>query len=122
MTDPGHVLNDLYAHAAELDDLSKNLSEVERRLKVATDEYEEFMGAYEEGLWNRHVQDGEKFPAEALRARMGHRAMPPELLGKYTGLMSQRRRMEKRISALKAIVEAKRSVLSALKVEMEAVR
>lgn len=122
MTDPGTVLVALDDHAAELDQLSKALADTERKLEPVTREYEEFMSAYEEGLWDRHVEGGEKFPAESLRTRMGHRAMPPELLGRYTSLMGSRKRIEKRVSTLKAIVEAKRSILSALKVEMEASR
>lgn len=121
MTDPGSVLAELDQRAAELDQLSRDFADVERKLEPVTEEYEAFMAAYEEGLWERHLE-GEKFPPEALRTRMGHRAMSADLLGRYTQLNASRRRMEKRISTLKAIVEAKRSILSALKVEMEATR
>lgn len=122
MTDPITVMGDLEAHALELDKLSKELAQVERDLEPVTREYEEFMGAYEEGLWHQHMDLGAKFPAEALRTRMGHRAMAPELLGSYMGLLGSRRRLEKRVSTLKSVVDAKRSILSALKVELEASR
>ena len=121
LTDPTTVLGDLDLHAHELDDLSKDLAGVERKLVSVNDEYEAFMGAFEEGLWERHLE-GEKFPPEALRTRMGHRAMDPELLGRYVALTSSRKRMEKRIGTLKAVVDAKRSILSALRAELEAMR
>lgn len=122
MIDPMAVTQDLDGYARELDRISKEMDAVADQLRPVDDEYEAFMGAYEEGLWNRHVEDGEKFPPEALRTRMGRRAMSPELLGRYTRLVADRKRMEKRVSSLKAIVDAKRSVLSALRTEMEATR
>ena len=117
--DPITVLHSLDAHARELDEISKILATVELELTPVTRQYEAFMADYDQGLWEQHV-DGAKLPSEALRARMAHRAMNPELLGHYLGLVSTRKRLEKRISSLKAIVDAKRSILSALKTELEA--
>lgn len=120
MVDPISTLNDLDGYATELDTLSKQLGDVDRRFASAEAEYEEWMASFEEGLWQQHIELGAKFPPEKLRQRMGHRQMNAELLGRYMGLLSARKRMEKRISTLKATVEAKRSILSALKVEAEA--
>lgn len=114
MTEPITVLQALNKDAAELDDLSLKLAELERQLAPVELEYEEFMAAYEEGLWEQHVQ-GAKLPPAALRVRMGHRAMSPDLLGRYTGLVNSRKRMEQRIASLKKTIEAKRSILSAQK-------
>jgi hypothetical protein len=119
MTDPLVVLQSLDEHAQELDMLSKRLGHVETELEPITLEYEAFMGSYEEGLWEQHVA-GAKLPSEAIRTRMAHRAMGADLLGAYMHLISERRRIEKRIQALKAIIDAKRSILSALKLELEA--
>lgn len=120
MTTPLEALERLEAYAAELDGLSKDLADVERKLEPVTREYDDFMGDHEVGLWNRHVEDGEKLPPEALRARLAHREMPKELLGRYSSLTASRKRMEKRIGSLKSEIEAQRSILSALKIEAEA--
>ena len=122
MIDPIMVMGDLDGYARELDTLSKELADVEDRLRPATLRYEKFMGDFEAGLWEAHVQDGDKFPREELCVRLAHRAMPPDVWGSYANLIAERKRMEKRIGSLKAIVDAKRSVLSALKTEMEATR
>jgi hypothetical protein len=120
MNDPMEVMGRLDSQALELDKLSKDLADVERRLEPAEIAYEEFMAAFEEGLWEAHVTDGAKFPPEKLRERMGRHAMDPELLGRYTLLINSRRRLKDRIGSVKVGVEAQRSILSALKVEMEA--
>lgn len=120
MSDPAQALNTLEAHAVELDDLSKRLDKVEQELESATIVYEDFMGAFEEGLWDRHVTAGDKFPAETLRTRMAHRAMPPEMLGRYSGLLAQRKRMEKRIASVGKGISAQQSILSALREESSA--
>lgn len=120
MTDAITVMQRLDDQAAELDYLSKALTETERKLEPAEVAYEEFMAAHEEGLWQRHITDGDKFPPEKLRERMGHRAMDPDLLGRYTALLNSRRRLKDRISAVKAGVSAQQSVLSALRTELEA--
>jgi uncharacterized protein involved in exopolysaccharide biosynthesis len=112
-------LNDL---SNELDGLSKTLGAVETELESVEMQYEEWMSSYEEGLWTRHVQHGDKFPAEALRTRLGHLAMDPSLLGRYMGLVKRRKRIMARISVVKTVVDAKRSVVSALRYEMEATR
>jgi hypothetical protein len=119
--DPITVIRQLDDAAIELDELSKGLAICMMELEPVEARYEEFMGAFEEGLWQRHVQDGEKFPPEALRTRMGHRAMPPDLLGSYSALRARRKRLEQRIQTLRAATEARRSVISALKAEIEAV-
>lgn len=117
---PIDALERLDAFSLELDSLSKELEQVERALEPVDREYEAFMGAYEEGLWFAHTDTGQKFPPEALRTRMGHRAMPPDLLGRYTGLQARRKRLEKRIRSVTAGVGAARSIVSALKEEQAA--
>jgi hypothetical protein len=114
-TDPVTIMAELDQATEELNQLSGALAELERKLTPVEMEVEEFMAAHEEGLWTRHTEDGEKFPPEALRTRLAHRAMDANLLGRYSALLASRRRMEKRISSLKAVVNAKQSILSALK-------
>ena len=114
-TDPVTIMAELDKATCELNSLSSALAELERKLTPVELEVEEFCAAHEEGLWHRHVNDGAKFPPEALRARLAHRAMDADLLGRWSVLIASRKRMEKRISSLKAVVNAKQSILSALK-------
>jgi hypothetical protein len=55
-----------------------------------------------------------------MRERLGRRKMPPEMLGAQRIPESKRKRLEKRVSTLKAEMDAQRSLLSAYKVEAEA--
>lgn len=120
MSDAVEVMTRLGDLAAELNDLSNDLAKVERSLEPVEAEYEAFMDGYEVQLWEAHIQEDAKLPSEAMRARLGRRAMDPALLGRHTQLVSSRKRMEKRIAAIKTSVSAQQSILSALKLEAEA--
>ncbi len=123
---PAEAMSKLDAYATELDTLSKNLADLDRALEPIEDEYTRFLEDFEIGLWEASQQggnpEGPRLPSEALRRSLGHRAMPPELLGRYSTLKRSRSRMEQRLRDLKAAVDAQRSILSALKTEMEATR
>jgi hypothetical protein len=106
--------------ATELDDLSKALADVERRLAPVETDYQQFVDDFEIGLWTKHQDEDAKLPSAAMRLKLARQAMDPELLGRYIGLVKSRERMRERISVLKATVDAQRSILSALKLEMEA--
>jgi phage shock protein A len=106
--------------ADELDKLSKELGQTERQLGPIEASYEKFLDTYETGLWDKHVA-GDKLPPEGLRVRLAHRAIDAQLLGEYSELIRKRKRLEKRIKALGAAIDAQRSILSALKQEMMAV-
>ena len=120
--DPIIVIGKLQMMAQELDDLSSKLVEIERKLEPAEDAYEKFVDAYYEGLWIKHMRDGDKFPGEDMRIRLARRAMPVEVLGQYAGLVASRKRLQARIAAVKASVSAQQSILSCLKQEMEVSR
>ena len=120
--DPIIIIGKLQMMAEELDALSRKLADVERKLEPAEDAYEKFMDSYSEGLWIKHVRDGEKFPGEDMRLRLGRRSMPVEVLGAYAGLVASRKRLQSRIASLKASVSAQQSILSALRTEMEVSR
>ena len=122
MSTPAEAMAVLNQYATELHGLSRKLAEVEQEFAPVQEEYESFLDEFETGLWFRHETEGAKLPSEAMRIRLAHRAMKPELLGRYVGLTNQRGRLRKRISDVKVSVEAQRSILSALKVEMEASR
>jgi hypothetical protein len=108
--------------ADELDGLSRRLHTTERDLEPVEREYRKFVDDFEVGLWKQHQDEGKKLPSEALRVKLAEREMEPALLGRYVGLVMARKRAEKRIQALRATVDAQRSILSALKVEAEALR
>lgn len=121
MSTPQEALGRLEAHAQELDRLSRALAQVQRDLEQTEIEYQRHVDDYELGLYFKSEQeDGPRLPSEALRLKLARRAMDPELLGRRDGLVRKRDRLKQRIADLKAIVESERSILSALKVEMEA--
>lgn len=112
---PQHVAADLDANARELNQLALGMAHVARELEPVEKEYREFVDAYEIGLWTKHTEEGDKLPSEKLRLQLAHQAMPPELYGRYFALTNSRDRMVKRVSVLKTVVEASRSLLSAMK-------
>lgn len=128
--DPTAVMDRLDKLATELDQRSNRLAAGERSLSgydqngehVAGVEelYEQWMDTYITGLWAKHIEDGAKLPSEEIRLRLARKDMPPKLLGEYTDLKAQRKRLENRIRDIKTQVEAQRSILSALKTEAEA--
>lgn len=109
--------------AQELDGLSRGLLKVEQELEPVDDLYQAFIEDFEVGLYQRSVdEDGYKLPSEAMRLKLAHRAMAPDLYGRHRALVLQRERGRERIRNVKAQVDAQRSILSALKIELEATR
>ncbi len=88
--------------AVELDTLSKALAVVERQLEPLDTFYAEALDDFECGSWDAHVKE---------EAKLSERA----------ALLAKRRRLEKRIKALGQQIDAQRSILSALKYELEAI-
>lgn len=122
MSDPIECMARLDGIAQELDTLSKSLADVERRLEPVEREYTDFIGDFEAGMFDRYEAGEGKWPGEETRERLARRTMPDVLKREYDRLHAARRRMEKRIGSLGKAADAQRSVLSALKVEMEAAR
>lgn len=121
MTSAAECMMVLDEHARELDMRSKELARVERDLEPVEEEYRRFVDDFEIGLWQRSQdEEGFKLPSEALRLKLAHKAIDPALYGRYVGLVKSRKRLEQRIRDLKTAVDAQRSILSALKLEMEA--
>lgn len=110
----------LETFASELDTLSKQLGATERELVPVEAKYEHLRDSFETGLWEAHVKADAKLPSEAMRLRLFHKQLDPQLLGEHAGLIRKRKRLQERIGALKAAVSAQQSILSALKVEAEA--
>lgn len=122
MADPASVMAKLDELASELDTRSKELAGVERALEPVETRYEAFIGEWEYSLWEEASVSDTKWPPEKLRLRLAHRAMPADLLGAVTTGQAKRKRLEKRIASIKVQVDAQRSILSALKTELEASR
>lgn len=121
MTTPVEARVKLTDLANELGTLAGQLADVERKLEPVENEYVQFIDNFETGLWAAHVGDkGAKLPSAEMRLKLARQAMDPDLLGKYVGYTNSRKRLIERIRALKVEIEAQRSILSALKVEMEA--
>ena len=120
---PSEVMFRLDQMSREMDSCSSALNLIERELETVEAAYQEFVDSYEIGLYQRSIeQDGYRLPSEALRLKLANRAMDPELFGRRTALVKKRDRGLRRIATLKVGIDAQRSILSALKAEVEATR
>jgi hypothetical protein len=107
--------------ATELDNISKTLVQTERLLEPVTDEVEDFIESFMADLWDESVKpDGPKFPPEQIRVALAHRAIDKQLYARYRQLIRSRVRAKQRLSDLREIVAAQRSIVSAAKIELEA--
>ena len=122
MSDVIECIAKLRDSADELDQLSRDLHAIEKDREPVELAYQKFVDDFQVGLWMQHQDLGKKLPSEALRVKLAEREMDPALLGRYVGLVMARKRAEKRIRDLRSTVDAQRSILSALKTELEATR
>lgn len=120
MAEPAQVMATLDALATELGTRSAELADVERQLEPVEIDYEDFVEAFVAGMFESH--EG-RLPGEDVRRSLAHQRLReerPELLGRYRKLTRSRKRLQARIDTVSKAVGAQRSILSALKVEMEA--
>lgn len=110
----------LNAIANELGELSQALHAVGQRLEPVEIDYEQHVSDFESGMFDRYESGEGKWPGEETRERLARRTMDADLKREHDRLHAARKRAEKRIGHLKTEADAQRSVLSALKVEMEA--
>lgn len=108
--------------AWELDVLSKNLADVERKLEPLQRAFDDDFADWEAGMFDRYERGEGKWPSEETRVRLYRRTMPADARETFDKYHASRKRMEKRIATLGKSASAQQSVLSALKVEMEASR
>lgn len=108
--------------AIELDTLSKALAETERKLEPLEKFYEEAVDDFETSCWDAHVKEDAKLPPSELRERLARRTIPEQVLNERAGLLAKRKRLEKRIRHLGDAIDAQRSIVAALRSEMEATR
>jgi hypothetical protein len=113
-------LNDL---AGSLDRWSRALAQTSRDLEPVEEEYRTFVDDFEIGLLTKSEdEEGYKLPSASLRLKLAHKAMNPELLGRYMGLTKARERQLQRIRDLSREIDAYRSLVSAAKAELDATR
>jgi hypothetical protein len=110
----------LMASARELDELSKTLTGVERELEPLETELSTWVEDFHAACWERHVMEEAKLPSSEIRVALAHKAFDREKYTRVLTLTAARNRGKRRISDLKGVVDAQRSIVSALKTEMEA--
>ena len=110
----------LIAKANELDAISKALVTVENRLEILEPQYEDSIEAYVAELWETCLQEERKFPPQDVRTAMAKKAVPQDLKDEYRTLIRRRAKTKARLSDLREIVAAQRSIVSAAKTELEA--
>lgn len=121
VADPTQARNTLDTHRAELDHLSKQMTETARQFEPIQHQVRKHCDEYELGLYQRSIdEDDFRLPSEKLREKLAMRALEPAVYGRYVALEASMDRMRRRIGDLKVLVDAQRSVLAALKSEMEA--
>lgn len=121
MSDVIEAKNRLRQLSNTLGEWSRALAQTSKDLQPVENDYHKFVDDFELGLLTRSEdEDDYRLPSAALRLKLAHRAMDPDLLGRYMGLTEARRRQLQRIRDLGKEIEAQRSLLSAAKVEMEA--
>lgn len=119
----GDCVINLSAIADELVTLSQSLQVIEKEhLYDLERAYEQGLMDFEAGLFERYEKGEGKWPGEETRERLYRRTMPVDQLNDLMRYQAARKRAEKRIASLKAAADSWRSILSALKVEMEATR
>jgi hypothetical protein len=118
--DPAGERQVLHEYALELDELSKMMAYQLRELEPIQADAEKWEAEFETRLWKDHVQHGEKLPSEKIRQAMIATEMPRDLAERHKAALAEVRRLKDRISVLKELVDAHRSILSALKAEQEA--
>lgn len=106
--------------ADELDRKSKELLGIETELQDLEPRYEDALETFIADLWDLSIRDGSKFPPQDVRNAMAHKAMDPTLRLGYRTLIRRRQKAKSRLSDLREIVAAQRSIVSAAKTEMEA--
>jgi hypothetical protein len=114
------AIEKLEAYAAELDKRSSELAETQRELDEKEPQYEDFIRDFHVDMYEQALKDQSRLPSESLREQLALKAMPSGFRLEYEALVRKRARLQKRISDLKAAVDAQRSVLSAEKISMEA--
>ena len=103
----------------ELDDLSKSLLTTEKELAQLEVDLTGHVEDFQVSLWEDHM-DGEKLPPAEIRLALAHKAFDRDRLNRLRSLKAGRNRAKARLSDLREVVAAHRSIVSAEKTEVEA--
>lgn len=106
--------------ADELNDLSQRLFRIETRLAPLEIELTEHIENYKAALWDAHVNEDAKHPPEETRHALAVRDFDKAKYGEILKLRRVRVMDKARLSDLREIVAAHRSIVSAAKTELEA--
>lgn len=106
--------------AEELDKRSKELVAIERDLEIAEPMFEDSVETFIADLWDECVRDEKKFPPQDVRNALAVKAMDQALRLNYRTLLRRRQKAKQRLTDLREIVAAQRSIVSAAKTELEA--
>jgi hypothetical protein len=107
--------------AEELNGLSTGLLRVEQTLASLELELTVWVEDQQAAMWERAQTDEDyKLPPEAVRLAIAHRTFDQDKYHRFLTLKAARSRAKQRISDLREIVAAHRSIVSAAKTELEA--
>jgi hypothetical protein len=121
MSDVKDSARTLMACAEELNGLSSGMLTVEKELAQIEVEMTVWVEDQQVAMWDRaQNEDGYKLPPEAVRLAIAHRTFEAEKYQRYLTLRAARNRAKQRITDLREIVAAHRSIVSAAKTELEA--
>ncbi len=110
----------LIAATAELDQVSKALVAVEKEIEWQEPQIEDHIEAFLVTLHEDCVEQDRRLPPEDIRKALAGKSVPAELRQQYRQNIAIRRRAKSRLSDLREIVAAHRSIVSAAKTELEA--
>jgi hypothetical protein len=110
----------LIAATSELDQISKQLIEVEKVLEIQEPQIEDAIEEYLVALADQCDEEDKRLPPEDVRKARAGKSVDAELRLAYRRNVAVRRRCKSRLSDLREIVAAHRSIVSAAKTEMEA--
>lgn len=110
----------LIAATVELDRISKQLIRVEEVIEVQEPQIEDAIEGYLVALHEECAEQETRLPPEDVRRALAAKSVDPEIRLAYRQNIAIRRRCKSRLSDLREIVAAHRSIVSAAKTEMEA--
>lgn len=110
----------LITAVSELDEISKALVQIENAIEVAEPVYEDAVESFIADLWDECIRDEKKFPPKDVRDALAVKAINQGVRHDYRALLRRRQKAKQRLTDLREIVAAQRSIVSAAKTEMEA--
>jgi hypothetical protein len=120
VTDIATAARVLIDSADELNTVSLKLVRIEEELAPLEADLVEHIENFMVGLWTDHIDREVKHPPEKTREALAHRAFDRDKYHQILTLRASRGRSKARLSDLREIVAAQRSIVSAAKTEIDA--